>query len=205
MSAVQRPTGPPEWQNSIRSQLMTRQVESEAYKDVVEQYRRLARTARELKVRNKALLRGGAVATGAEGYAASQNKQLSMADALRDRDEEVRGLREEVRDLREAKEAGNRREKEWDERWKLRTKDLEILNDEIISLNIEISGMTQRNVALQADNASLLQRWLDKMNSTAEEMNAAFEEEQSFKPNEKGTSVVVDSEEKQGFQEGGKK
>ncbi|EIW73360.1 hypothetical protein TREMEDRAFT_26249, partial [Tremella mesenterica DSM 1558] len=136
--------------------------------------------------------------------AASQNKQLSMADALRDRDEEVRGLREEVRDLREAKEAGTRREKEWDERWKLRTKDLEILNDEIISLNIEISGITQRNVALQADNASLLQRWLDKMNSTAEEMNAAFEEEQSSKPNEKGTSVVVDSEEKQGFQEGGK-
>lgn len=58
--------------------------------------------------------------------AASQNKQLSMADALRDRDEEVRGLREEVRELRDARDAAVRREREWDERWKLRTKDLEV-------------------------------------------------------------------------------
>lgn len=35
----------------------------------------------------------------------------------------------------------------------------------------------QRNTALQTDNASLLQRWLDKMNLTAEEMNADFEKE----------------------------
>lgn len=37
--------------------------------------------------------------------------------------------------------------------------------------------MTQRNAALQADNASLLQRWLDKMNMTADEMNTQFESE----------------------------
>lgn len=49
-----------------------------------------------------------------------------MADSLRDRDEEVRGLREEVRLLRDAKDASGRREREWEERWKLRNKDLEV-------------------------------------------------------------------------------
>ena len=58
--------------------------------------------------------------------AASQNKQLQMADALRDRDEEVRGMREEVRLLREAKEAAIKRDREWEERWKYRTKDMEV-------------------------------------------------------------------------------
>ena len=58
--------------------------------------------------------------------AASQNKQLSLSDALRDRDEEVRGLREDIRELREARDGLQRREKDWDERWKMRTKDMEV-------------------------------------------------------------------------------
>ena len=37
--------------------------------------------------------------------------------------------------------------------------------------------MTQHNASLKADNASLLQRWIDKMNLTAEEMNDEFEKE----------------------------
>jgi septal ring factor EnvC (AmiA/AmiB activator) len=61
--------------------------------------------------------------------AASQNKQLSLSDALRDRDEEVRGLREEVRELRDARDAVLRREREWDERWKARTRDMEVSRD----------------------------------------------------------------------------
>jgi hypothetical protein len=47
-----------------------------------------------------------------------------MADALRDRDEEVRGLREEVRELREAREKARGKEREWEERWKMREGDL---------------------------------------------------------------------------------
>lgn len=58
--------------------------------------------------------------------AAAQNKQLAMADALRDRDEEVRGLREEVRELRDARDAGARRERNWEERWRMRDEDVKV-------------------------------------------------------------------------------
>lgn len=53
----------------------------------------------------------------------------------------------------------------------------QVLNDELLSLNLEVNAVTSRNNALQADNASLLQRWIDKMNLTAEEMNDEFEKE----------------------------
>ena len=53
----------------------------------------------------------------------------------------------------------------------------QVLNDELLSLNLELNTVSQRNNALQADNASLLQRWIDKMNLTAEEMNDEFEKE----------------------------
>jgi hypothetical protein len=47
----------------------------------------------------------------------------------------------------------------------------------LLSLTLELNTVTQRNSALQADNAQLLQRWIDKMNLTAEEMNEEFEQE----------------------------
>jgi len=74
---------------------------------------------------------------------------------------------------------------------------LQTLHDEILSQQIEISGLGQRNAALQADNASLLQRWLDKMNLTADEMNAEFEREASSNSNSK-------DDKKEDFRVGGK-
>ena len=74
------------------------------------------------------------------------------------------------------------------------------LNDEVITQNIEISALTQRNTALQADNSGLLQRWLDKMNLTAEEMNVEFENETSIR----GDQAKNKGKEKEGFQSGEK-
>lgn len=58
--------------------------------------------------------------------AAAQNRQLTLSDALRDRDEEVRGLKEELREVRDRRDRGEQREKGWEERWRQRTKDMEV-------------------------------------------------------------------------------
>jgi len=75
-----------------------------------------------------------------------------------------------------------------------------------MSQNIEISALTQRYMALQADNAGLLQRWLDKMNLTAEEMNEDFENEAAKKGDDAGKTKGKEKEkEKEGdFRAGGK-
>jgi hypothetical protein len=53
-------------------------------------------------------------------------------------------------------------------------------------LNLELTNVTARNSSLQADNAALLQRWLDKMNLQADEMNDDFETEtEDFRRGEK--------------------
>ncbi|WWC85836.1 uncharacterized protein L201_000703 [Kwoniella dendrophila CBS 6074] len=194
--------GPPEWQNQIKERLMAKQAENEVYKDIIDQYRRLARTTRELKVRNRALAKSGGGPSSAEGssallshldaqltslrselstlyrtQAASQNKQLSMADALRDRDEEVKGLRDELRELRDQRDQAYRKDRDWEEKWRVRNKDMETLNDEVLSLNLELTSLAEQNQLLRIDNGNLLQRWIDKMNLTAEEMNNEFENE----------------------------
>lgn len=43
--------------------------------------------------------------------------------------------------------------------------------------NLEIAALSQQNSELKTDNANLVQRWLDKMNLTADEMNVEFEKE----------------------------
>ncbi|WVR03583.1 hypothetical protein IAU60_000575 [Kwoniella sp. DSM 27419] len=214
--------GPPEWQDLIKTRLMAKQAESEVYKDLIDQYRRLARTARELKIRNRALLKSGAGSGGAEGsspllahldaqltslraelstlyrtQAASQNKQLTMADALRDRDQEVRELKEELREMRDARDAALRRDRDWEERWRMRNKDMETLNDELMSLNLELTSVSEQNSALRHDNASLLQRWIDKMNSTAEEMNEEFEKEMAEREALEGEGSLIDENDTQ--------
>jgi hypothetical protein len=55
--------------------------------------------------------------------------------------------------------------------------DDQTLNDEIIAQNLELTSLSQQNLELRSDNAHLVQRWLDKMNLTADEMNVEFEKE----------------------------
>lgn len=46
-----------------------------------------------------------------------------------------------------------------------------MLQDELSALSLELNQVEIRNDGLKRDNASLLQRWLDRMNDEAEKMN----------------------------------
>ncbi|KAH7104515.1 ATG16-domain-containing protein [Auriculariales sp. MPI-PUGE-AT-0066] len=50
---------------------------------------------------------------------------------------------------------------------------VQTLNDELSALTLEISQLESRNGALKEDNAALLSRWIDKMNSEASKINEA--------------------------------
>lgn len=52
---------------------------------------------------------------------------------------------------------------------------LEILHDEISTLQLELGQIDERNQLLQKDNAKLLQRWLDAKQVEANKMNEANE------------------------------
>ena len=49
----------------------------------------------------------------------------------------------------------------------------QVLHDEIQNLSLELNQVIVRNEALKADNASLLQRWVDHQNEAAARMNSA--------------------------------
>lgn len=53
----------------------------------------------------------------------------------------------------------------------------QMLQDELSALSLELNQVEARNDALKKDNASLLQRWLDRMNDEAERMNLNTDEE----------------------------
>ena len=54
----------------------------------------------------------------------------------------------------------------------------QLLQDELSALSLELNQVEARNDALKRDNASLLQRWLDRMNDEAAAMNLRTEEEE---------------------------
>lgn len=70
------------------------------------------------------------------------------------------------------------REKEHTDRSRFQNDQIQRLHDELLAVNLELSLQVERNKALEGDNASLLQRWIDKMNDRAEQMNEQFEQEQ---------------------------
>ncbi|KAK0124237.1 hypothetical protein ONS95_009212 [Cadophora gregata] len=71
-----------------------------------------------------------------------------LAQKLKDRDEELRG----------------------------KTKLLDDVHDEVISLNLQLNMSEQKVKDLKAENKDLIDRWMARKGREAEEMNRAFEE-----------------------------
>ncbi|CAH7666445.1 autophagy-related protein 16 [Phakopsora pachyrhizi] len=104
-----------------------------------------------------------------------QNAQrlLVMNEALREREERSRGEEEELRLLRV--EVARLRERVTNHAEVMREKErnVQILQDELSTLQLEYSQQEQKIKDLETDNASLLQRWLDRLNDEAARMNDA--------------------------------
>ncbi|KAG9043054.1 hypothetical protein FS837_010107 [Tulasnella sp. UAMH 9824] len=104
-----------------------------------------------------------------------QNAQrlLAMNETLREKEEvsrlasdELRRAKDDALVLRRKVEQHNDLMSEKDDR-------IQTLLDEIQALELELNQVNDRNQVLKQDNASLLSRWIDKMNDEAEKMNSA--------------------------------
>jgi autophagy-related protein 16 len=104
-----------------------------------------------------------------------QNAQrlLAMNESLRDKEEVARVEAENLRKAREEIAVLRKKVEQHDELMSEKDRGIQILHDEIQSLNLELNQVTNRNESLKVDNASLLQRWLDHMNEAATRMNSA--------------------------------
>ncbi|KAH9454791.1 hypothetical protein MJO28_007794 [Puccinia striiformis f. sp. tritici] len=104
-----------------------------------------------------------------------QNAQrlLVMNEALREREERSRAEVEETRLLRV--EAARLRERVASHAEVMREKErnVQILQDELSTLQLEYTQQEQKIKDLKSDNANLLQRWLDKVHEEAVRMNDA--------------------------------
>jgi autophagy-related protein 16 len=65
-----------------------------------------------------------------------------------------------------------------------------MLHDEIATLTLELNQLELRNADLRKDNASLLSRWIDKMNLEAEKVNEANIFYQDMKSKHEATATV---------------
>lgn len=104
-----------------------------------------------------------------------------MTDALRSKDVALHQVTTQLNTSQAAVARLETKEKDQSDRLRLQNDQIQRLHDELLAVNLELSLQVERNKALEGDNASLLQRWIDRMNDRAERMNAEFEEEQGRK------------------------
>ncbi|KAI8331108.1 WD40-repeat-containing domain protein [Blakeslea trispora] len=105
----------------------------------------------------------------------SENAQrlVNMNEQLRSRDEKDKKQTEQIQDLTRSVQALS---KKCDlQVQQLREKDvaIQILQDELAALQLEIHTTEEKNKKLVAENAQLVERWIQKMNEEAEKMNEA--------------------------------
>ncbi|EST08316.1 Autophagy-related protein 16 [Kalmanozyma brasiliensis GHG001] len=102
-----------------------------------------------------------------------QNAQrlLLMSESHREKEEEARRQSELLAKLQLDYEKLKRQAEDLIHAAGEKDRGIQILQDELATLSLELSQIETRNEDLKKDNASLLQRWLDRMNEEADKMN----------------------------------
>ena len=126
-----------------------------------------------------------------------QNAQrlLVMNESLREREEECRRQAEEITRLSLERDKIKRSADDLANVVGEKEKGIQVLQDELAALSLELSQIEARNEDLKKDNASLLQRWLDKMNEEAEKMNEGtrwLEEERKRRQQQQSDPALAD-------------
>ena len=105
----------------------------------------------------------------------SQNAQrlLLLTETLRDTEDRARAESEQLRSVRLELERVTRKIDDATNATKEKEKAIQHLNDELSTLQLEYTQLESRNEDLKKDNKALLQRWLDKMNEEATQINEA--------------------------------
>ncbi|KAJ7102180.1 ATG16-domain-containing protein [Mycena belliarum] len=106
-----------------------------------------------------------------------QNAQrlLSMNETLREKEELSRVDSESLRKTRDEIAVLRRKVDQHNELMAEKDRTVQILHDEISTLQLELGQIEERNQTLTKDNAKLLQRWLDAKQTEANKMNEANE------------------------------
>ncbi|CAD6945268.1 unnamed protein product [Tilletia controversa] len=104
-----------------------------------------------------------------------QNAQrlLVMNETLRERQDAERLSTDELRTLREERDRLVRKVQDYAEAMVEKDKSIQVLQDELNTLSLELGQVELRNEHLAKDNAALLQRWLDKVQDEANQLNDA--------------------------------
>ncbi|KAL2075307.1 hypothetical protein VTL71DRAFT_250 [Oculimacula yallundae] len=82
----------------------------------------------------------------------------------------------QIEDLSRERTYLSQRLKDRDEESRGKTKLLDDVHDEVISLNLQLNMSEQKVKDLKAENKELIDRWMARKGREAEEMNKAFEE-----------------------------
>lgn len=123
-----------------------------------------------------------------------QNAQrlLAINETLREREESARADTENLRQARDEIAQLRRKVEQHSEQMAEKDRAIQVriisflllaipsnlfasqtLNDEVNMLNLEYTTMEEQKEELRKDNATLLQRWIDRMNSEVDKMNNA--------------------------------
>ncbi|KAG6911805.1 hypothetical protein DXG01_000052 [Tephrocybe rancida] len=104
-----------------------------------------------------------------------QNAQrlLSMNETLREKEEMSRIDSEGLRKSKDEITILKRKVDQHAELMAEKDRTIQILHDEISTLQLELGQIDERNATLTKDNAKLLQRWLDAKQAEANKMNEA--------------------------------